>query len=114
MLDVLVLVLGVGRMAVMSVTIRTMERTLRIQLNSTVVASTFMELDTLLIVLLELIQFYHRELLLQRAGSLLLLSKALLLLHVGVPTLIILLLKQSLIMLCYLPLVLRRRFCQSR
>ena len=41
-----------------------MEWTFRIQLNSTVVTSTFVKLDTLLIVLLELVQFYHRKLLL--------------------------------------------------
>ena len=88
---------------------RSMEGTFRIQFDCTVVTSTFVVLDTLLIVLLELIQFYHGELLLQRAGSLLLLGLALLLLHVGVPSLVVLLLQECLIVLRRLPFVFGRR-----
>ena len=82
-------VLWVGRVAVAR---RSMKGALRIQFSSTVVAATLVELDTLLIILLELIQLDHRKLLLQRTGSLLFYSCSLLLLHVGVSALVILLL----------------------
>ena len=41
-----------------------MKRAFRIQFNSTIMACTFVKLDTLLIVMLELVQFDHRKLLL--------------------------------------------------
>ena len=44
--------------------VRSMKGAFRIQLDSTVVTSTLVELDSLLIILLELIQFDHWKLLL--------------------------------------------------
>jgi hypothetical protein len=60
-LHLLVVMVWVSRMAV---AVRSMKGAFRIQLDSTVVTSTLVELDSLLIILLELIQFDHWKLLL--------------------------------------------------
>jgi len=70
-LHLLVVMVWVSRMAVAVLvangllrSLRSMKGAFRIQLDSTVVTSTLVELDSLLIILLELIQFDHWKLLL--------------------------------------------------
>ena len=83
-----------------------MDRTFRIELYSPIMACTFVILRTCPsgILLLELIQLYHRELLLQWTSPLLFYGQKLLLLYMGVSTRVWLFI-YYLIVTCILPLL---------